>query len=190
MRIAILGVEAKNFICCPHIWNLQSAKNQDELKAGDLFVVKDYASISEQNPGIGPNIDEFGPRFFDISTMFEANLTQTIRDTIAQNHSIKSVYGDVFWVNNSAYVHGTVFNKMAEALSNERVTFKGLTKTGIPELMAVMHRQCQSPYPLVSAMVGIVTDSVVRKQVQHDRYSLGVNNLVQVVFDAFTKLKA
>jgi hypothetical protein len=46
MRIAILGVEAKNFICCPHIWNLQSAKNQEDLKAGDLFVVKDYASIS------------------------------------------------------------------------------------------------------------------------------------------------
>jgi hypothetical protein len=75
MRLAILGVDAKNFICCPHIWNLQSAKNQDDLKAGDLFVVKDYASISAQNPGIGPNIDEFGPRFFDISTMFEANLT-------------------------------------------------------------------------------------------------------------------
>lgn len=122
--------------------------------------------------------------------MFEANLTQTIRETISQYQSIKSVYGDVFWVNNSAYVHGTVYNKMAEALSNERVTFKGVTKTGIPELMAVMHRQGQSPYPLVSAMVGIVTDSVVRRQVQHDQYSQGVNNLVSVVFDAFNKLKA
>jgi hypothetical protein len=79
---------------------------------------------------------------------------------------------------------------MAEALSNERVTFKGLTKTGVPELMAVMHRLSQSPYPLISAMVGIVTDSVVRKQVQHDRYSLGVNNLIQVVFDTFDKIKA
>jgi hypothetical protein len=45
-------------------------------------------------------------------------------------------------VNNSAFVHGNVYNKMAEAFSNERVTFKGLTKTGVPELMAVMHRQC------------------------------------------------
>lgn len=46
MRIAILGVNAKNFISCPHIWNLQSAKNPEELKAGDLFVVKDHANIS------------------------------------------------------------------------------------------------------------------------------------------------
>ncbi len=46
MRIAILGVDAKHFISCPHIWNLPSARNQDDLKAGDLFVVKDHANIS------------------------------------------------------------------------------------------------------------------------------------------------
>jgi hypothetical protein len=46
MRIAILGVEAKNFLSCPHIWNLHSSKNPISLKAGDLFVVKDHANIS------------------------------------------------------------------------------------------------------------------------------------------------
>jgi len=46
MRIAILGAESKNFIACPHIWNLHWARNPEELKAGDLFVVKDHASIS------------------------------------------------------------------------------------------------------------------------------------------------
>jgi purine nucleoside phosphorylase len=137
MRIAILGVEAKNFISCPHIWNLKSSKNNEDLKAGDLFVVKDYASISAQNPGIGQNIDEYGPRFFDISTMFDSKFTTLIETTIADNSSVKSVSGDIFWVNNSAVVHGTVFNKMAESLSNDRVKFKGLTKTGVPELMAV-----------------------------------------------------
>ena len=46
MRIAILGAEAKNFISCPHIWNLTWARNPEDLHAGDLFVVKDHASIS------------------------------------------------------------------------------------------------------------------------------------------------
>jgi len=46
MRIAILGVEAKNFISCPHIWNLNWARNPIDLKAGDLFLVTDHASIS------------------------------------------------------------------------------------------------------------------------------------------------
>ena len=84
-------------------------------------MVKDYASISAQNPGIGQNIDEYGPRFFDISTMFDSKFTTLIETTIADNSSVKSVSGDIFWVNNSAVVHGTVFNKMAEFLSNDRV---------------------------------------------------------------------
>jgi hypothetical protein len=78
--------------------------------------------------------------------MYENIFTSIVQDAIAKNEEIKSTYGDVFWVNNSAVVHGNVFNKMAEGLSSEKVTFKGLTKTGIAELMAVHHRQSQSPY--------------------------------------------
>jgi hypothetical protein len=188
MRIAILGAEAKNFIACPHVWNLQWAKNSEELKAGDLFVVKDHASISAQSPGIGPNIDEYGPRFYDISSMYEKRFTHIINEIIGSHAEIKSTHGEVFWVNNSALTNGTVFHKMAEGLSNQKVCFKGVTKTGISELMAVHHRQSQSPYKLTSAMVGIITDSGIRKQVQHERYNHGVKNLTSVVFEAFSKL--
>lgn len=141
MRIAILGVEAKNFISCPHIWNLNSAVNGEDLKGGDLFVVKDHASISAQSPGIGPNIDEFGPRFYDISSMYEKRFTQMINEIIASHADMKSVHGEVFWVNNSVVPRGNVYNQMAESLSNVKVSFKGLAKTGISELMAVHHRQ-------------------------------------------------
>ena len=91
-------------------------------------------------------------------------------------------------MNNSTVPHGTVFHKMAEGISNEKVTFKGLTKTGISELMAVHHRASSSPYKLTSAMVGIVTDSIIRRQVQHQPYKDGVNNLVRVVFETLSKL--
>jgi len=122
--------------------------------------------------------------------MYEKHFSQVLRDTIASHSTIKSVYGEVFWVNNSVAVHGTVYNKMAEGLSNEKVTFKGLTKTGISELMGVHHRQSQSPHKLTSAMLGIVTDSVIRRQVQHDQYQAGVSHLAQVVFEAFAKISA
>ena len=190
MRIAILGVEAKNFISCPHIWNLKWEKNSGELKAGDLFVVKDHASISAQSPGIGPNIDEFGPRFYDISSMYEKRFTHLINEIIGSHPGVAHAHGEVFWVNNSALPSGDVFTRMAEGLSNHKVTFKGVTKTGISELMAVHHRQSQSPYKLTSAMVGIITDSTIRKQTQHERYSAGVKNLASVVFEAFSKINA
>lgn len=46
MRIAILGSEVKNFLSCPHVWNLKWTRNPEDLHAGDLFVVKDHANIS------------------------------------------------------------------------------------------------------------------------------------------------
>ena len=53
---------------------------------------------------------------------------------------------------------------MAEGFSNHRVTFKGLVKTGINELMAVHHRRNYSAYKLTTAMIGIITDSTIRRQ--------------------------
>jgi hypothetical protein len=188
LRIAILGAECKVFLSCPHIWNLQWERNSEKLQAGDLFVVKDHANISAQSPGIGPNIDEYGPRFYDISSMYEKRFTHLIQEVIAANGA-KSVYGEVFWVNNSA-VPSPIYQQMAEGFSNEKVCFKGLTKTGISELMAVHHRASSSPYKLTSAMVGIVTDSVIRKQEHNEKYINGVKNLTSVVFETFAKLKA
>lgn len=60
---------------------------------------------------------------------------------------------------------------MAESLSNDKVAFKGLVKSGVAELLGVQHRQskdCGNKYR--SAMVGIITDSIIRRQRQHDKY--------------------
>ena len=95
--------------------------------------------------------------------MYEKAFTQIIQEVIASSGA-KHASGEIFWVNNST-VPSSVYERMAEGLSNEKVCFKGLTKTGISELMAVHHRQSQSAFKLTSGMVGIVTDSVIRRQV-------------------------
>jgi len=146
-------------------------------------VVKDHANISAQSPGIGPNLDEYGPRFYDISSMYEKRFTQAVQEAVA-NSGAKSAYGEVFWVNNSTVV-SQAFQQMAETLSNAKVTFKGVAKTGIAELMAVHHRAGNSPYKLTSGMVGILTDSVVRRQAQHSAYVAGVKRLFAAVTESF-----
>ncbi len=72
--------------------------------------------------------------------MYEKNLTGKINEIIA-NKGFKSTYGEVFWINNSTVPQNATYNGMAEGFSNEKVCFKGVTKTGISELMAVHHRQ-------------------------------------------------
>lgn len=120
--------------------------------------------------------------------MYEKRFTALVQEAVGATGA-RSTDGQVFWVNNSTVI-SPVYSQMAEGLSNEKVTFKGLVKTGISELMAVHHRASQSSYKLTSAMVGVVTDSVIRRQDQHDRYVVGVKNLATVVFESFNKLKA
>ena len=80
--MCVIGASSKNFISCPHIWTLQWEKSQESYRAGDLFVVKDHCNISASSPGIGPNLDEYGPRFYDTSSMYEKAFTKMIQEAV------------------------------------------------------------------------------------------------------------
>jgi 5-methylcytosine-specific restriction endonuclease McrBC regulatory subunit McrC len=102
---------------------------------------------------------------------------------------LKHNVGDLFWINNTNIPNMTHVN-LAAGLSNDRVCFKGVTKTGVSELMAVHHRNPQSSYKLTSAMVGIVTDAVVRKQKKTENYKEGVKNLFNSLWTSFSTFQA
>ena len=74
---------------------------------------------------------------------------------------------------------------MARGFSNERITFKGITKSGVNELMAVHHRIPNVKYKMTTGMLGLVSDAVVRSQKKHENYRAGVRNLFNTAFKAF-----
>lgn len=53
--------------------------------AGDLMLIKDHISVFAPNPLIGPNIEEFGVRFPDMSHIYDEELQKIIRDTAKAN---------------------------------------------------------------------------------------------------------
>lgn len=53
--------------------------------AGDLMLIRDHIAVFAPNPLIGPNIDELGTRFPDMSTVYDKDLQQIIRDTAKEN---------------------------------------------------------------------------------------------------------
>ena len=53
--------------------------------AGDLMLIRDHIAVFAPNPLIGPNIDELGTRFPDMSTVYNKELQQIIRDTAKEN---------------------------------------------------------------------------------------------------------
>lgn len=53
----------------------------DGFQPGDFMMVNDHISIFAPNPLIGPNIDELGVRFPDMSHVYDAELKEKIRAT-------------------------------------------------------------------------------------------------------------
>lgn len=47
---------------------------------GDIMIIKDHIKLSGSSPMAGDNIPEFGPRFFDISNMYDKELRKIALD--------------------------------------------------------------------------------------------------------------
>lgn len=53
--------------------------------AGDFMLINDHISTFAPNPLIGPNIDELGTRFPDMSEVYDKKLRDIIKETAAEN---------------------------------------------------------------------------------------------------------
>ena len=54
--------------------------------AGDLMLIRDHIACFAPNPLIGPNIDELGVRFPDMSRVYDRELQEITRDTAKEQH--------------------------------------------------------------------------------------------------------
>lgn len=55
------------------------------FEPGDLMLIKDHINFAGSNPLLGPNIDELGVRFPDMSNAFNAELMDTARKSAKDN---------------------------------------------------------------------------------------------------------
>ncbi|MFC1821931.1 purine-nucleoside phosphorylase [Thermodesulfobacteriota bacterium] len=51
-----------------------------QFNSGDVMLTTDHINFTGQNPLIGPNLDEFGPRFPDMSEVYDLELRKLARD--------------------------------------------------------------------------------------------------------------
>ena len=76
----LLGVKATI------LTNAAGAVNES-YSVGDIMIIKDHIKLNGDSPMGGPNIDEFGPRYFDVSDMYTAALRK-IALTCAENSGL------------------------------------------------------------------------------------------------------
>lgn len=49
-------------------------------KAGDVMIIKDHIKLNGGSPLRGPNVEEFGPRFFDVTNMYTPELRELAKE--------------------------------------------------------------------------------------------------------------
>jgi len=61
---------------------------------GDVMVISDHINLTGQNPLVGPNLDSFGPRFPDMTAVYDRELIRLAEKIASQSkiHLQKGVY--------------------------------------------------------------------------------------------------
>ncbi len=103
-----------------------------EFSIGDLMIQTDHINLFPSNPLLGPNIDELGPRFPDMSEAYDKSLIAKAEE-IARKNSInyqKGVY---------AGVSGPCLETPAEYVYVRNIGADAVGMSTVPEVIAARH---------------------------------------------------
>jgi purine-nucleoside phosphorylase len=102
-----------------------------DYKVGDLMIISDHINRLP-NPLVGPNLDEFGPRFPDMTRPYDLNLIRKV-ENIAEQEGIKLFKG--------VYLAGTgpSYETPAEYRFFRMVGADAIGMSTIPEVIVARH---------------------------------------------------
>ncbi|MGB0390916.1 MAG: purine-nucleoside phosphorylase [Salibacteraceae bacterium] len=103
-----------------------------DFEIGDLMIINDHINLFPTNPLIGPNINELGPRFPDMSEAYCKNFINSAL-TIAASNNIK-VHQGVY-----AGLTGPTFETPAEYKYIRIIGADAVGMSTVPEVIAARH---------------------------------------------------
>lgn len=115
------------------------------FNAGDIMIITDHINFMGTNPLIGPNLEEFGPRFPDMSEAYDKDMVKALEQAAASQEIKvhKGVYGAV---------SGPNYSTKAELRMMIKLGSDTVGMSTVPEVIAAKH--CG----LKVAGVGCITD--------------------------------
>jgi purine-nucleoside phosphorylase len=145
-----------------------------ELTPGMLMVMDDHINLLGTNPLVGPNEDQFGPRFPDMSEVYSGRL-RALADEIAHAQSVRVGHG-VY-----AAVHGPSYETPAEIRFLRTIGADAVGMSTVPEAIVARHMGMQV---LGISCIANAAAGVLPQPLNHDE----VMAVARQVRDAFAAL--
>ena len=101
-------------------------------RVGDIMIIKDHIKLTGESPLGGPNMEEFGPRFFDVSDMYTASLRKIALDCAEGS-------GLTFREGLYMYFTGPQFETPAEIRAARILGADAVGMSTVPEALTAAH---------------------------------------------------
>lgn len=123
--LALLGTEV--------IMLTNSAGGLDpNMKPGDFMIIEDHINLMGDNPLKGPNIQNLGPRFPDMTEAYEKSLVEKMSQILSQNNVR-------YWKGTYCGVSGPTYETPAEVRFLQAIGGKAVGMSTVPETIAANH---------------------------------------------------
>jgi purine-nucleoside phosphorylase len=102
------------------------------FKAGDLMLISDHINLSGVNPLRGPNLDDLGPRFPDMTEAYPATLRAIAKDVAKEQGLLlqEGVY---------LFLSGPTYETPAEIRAFRTLGADAVGMSTVPEVIAMAH---------------------------------------------------
>ena len=104
-----------------------------DYKPGDLILIKDHLNLMGKNPLVGPNLNEFGPRFPDMTEAYNLGL-RTIIKNVSEEKLGRKIHEGVY-----AAVLGPTYETPAEIRMFRSLGADMVGISTVPECIAANH---------------------------------------------------
>jgi purine-nucleoside phosphorylase len=153
------------------------------FEPGDIMIIKDHINFTFLNPLAGPNLDEFGPRFPDMSYAYDKKLISALKDA-AQENGIR-VRAGIY-----AMMKGPSFETPAEIRALRLLGADAVGMSSVPEIIAAAHAGISSAaMSCITNMAAGVLDKPLSHEEVMETGRIAADNIKKLI-DGFIKRQA
>jgi len=135
--------------------------DSENVKTGDIFLPLDHCNINSSNVNHGPNVDKWGKRFYDCSSVYDLNMVKTFAKLAKKVTDKKPHQSRLLYMSHIKPFAGLAEKRYGDAFEKLiKSDAKGVTNDGYGEVMMLRQMDFDSTHKAI--YIGIVGHQAVK----------------------------